>query len=53
MRLTWRDGLASVFVGVAALMYSVWVAGVGVFGLGIRGLAAWCLDSGWLHRSPR
>jgi len=46
MRLTWRDGLATVFVGVAALVYSLWLAGVGVLGLGVRGLGGVVLGLG-------
>lgn len=46
MRLTWRDGLATVFVGVAALMYSLWLAGVSVLGLGARGLGGVVLGLG-------
>ncbi len=46
MRLTWRDGLATVFVGVAALMYSLWLAGISVLGLGVRGLGGVVLGLG-------
>ena len=46
MRLTWRDGLATVFVGVAALMYSLWLAGISVLGLGARGLGGVVLGLG-------
>ncbi len=46
MRLTWRDGLATVFVGLAALMYSLWVAGVSVLGLGARGIGGMVLGLG-------
>ena len=46
MRLTWRDGLATVFVGVAALMYSLWLAGMSVLGLGARGLGGVVLGLG-------
>jgi hypothetical protein len=46
MRLTWRDGLATVFVGVAALIYSLWLAGISVFGLGVRGLGGVVLGLG-------
>jgi hypothetical protein len=34
MRLTWRDILATVFVFAAALLYSLWLAGIEVFGIG-------------------
>ncbi|MGZ6545658.1 MAG: hypothetical protein ACXVEI_10130 [Actinomycetota bacterium] len=37
-RLTWRDGLATVFVGLAALVYIPWLAGTKVLGMGVRGL---------------
>ena len=46
MRLKWRDGLASVFVGVAALAYFLWLAGIGVLGLGVRGLGSVVLGLG-------
>jgi hypothetical protein len=46
MRLTWRDGLATVFVGVAALMYFLWLAGISVPGLGVRGLGGVVLGLG-------
>jgi hypothetical protein len=32
MRLTWRDGLATVFVFVAVLLYVSWLAGMEVLG---------------------
>jgi hypothetical protein len=35
-----------VFVGVAALMYSLWLAGIGVLGLGVRGLGGVVLGLG-------
>jgi hypothetical protein len=38
MRLTWRDSLATVFVLVGALLYSLWLAGIEVLGLGPRGV---------------
>ena len=46
MRLTWRDGLATVFVGLAALMYSLWLAGISVLGLGARGIGGMVLGLG-------
>lgn len=33
MRLTWRDGIATVLVGVAVAVYWVWMGGTEVFGL--------------------
>ena len=32
MRLTWRDGLATVFVGVGVSAYALWEGGVTIFG---------------------
>jgi hypothetical protein len=32
MRFSWRDGLATVFVGVGTVLYLVWLAGVDVAG---------------------
>ena len=46
MRMTWRDGLATVFVLVAVLVYVLWLAGVEVFGLGVRGVGAVVLGLG-------
>ena len=46
MRLTWRDGLATMFVGVAALSYFLWLAGIGMLGLGVRGLGGVVLGLG-------
>lgn len=40
MRLTWRDGLATDFVTVAALLYLLWLAGIEPFGMGARGVGA-------------
>ena len=50
MSLTWKDGLATAFVGAAAVLYLLWVGGttvsgltgpraltVAIFGLGIGG----------------
>jgi hypothetical protein len=33
MRLSWRDGLATVFVVAAVLVYALWLADVEIFGL--------------------
>jgi hypothetical protein len=38
MRLTWKDGLATVFVAAAALVFAVWSAGGSVVGISGRGL---------------
>jgi len=46
MRLTWRDGLATLFVLAAVLLYALWLAGVAVFGLGVRGVGAIVLGLG-------
>lgn len=44
MRLSWRDGLATVFVGVGAGLYILWLAGIEV--AGPRVLAAVVLGLG-------
>jgi hypothetical protein len=44
--MTWRDGLATVFVLVAVGIYGVWLADVDVFGLGVRGIGAIVLALG-------
>jgi hypothetical protein len=46
MRLTWRDGLATVFVVIAALLYTLWRAGIEVFGMGAKGLGGMVLALG-------
>ncbi len=33
MRLSWRDGLATLFVGTGAVLYALWLAGVEVGGV--------------------
>jgi hypothetical protein len=38
MRLTWKDGLATVFVGLAVVLFVVWSAGAAVSGISGRGL---------------
>ncbi len=35
MRLTWKDGLATIFVGSAVAVYGFWMDAVEVFGLAI------------------
>lgn len=46
MRLTWRDGFATLFVLTAVLLYGLWLAGVAVFGLDARGVGAVVLGLG-------
>jgi hypothetical protein len=38
MHLTWKDGLATVFVGLAVVLFVVWSAGAAVSGISGRGL---------------
>ena len=38
MRLTWKDGLATVLVGAAVVVFAVWAAGGSVLGVSGRGL---------------
>lgn len=38
MRLTWKDGLATVFVAAAVVIFAVWSAGGSVVGISGRGL---------------
>jgi hypothetical protein len=48
MRLTWkRDGLASLFVVVAAAIYAVWVTETGLTGMSTRALGAAVFVLGW------
>jgi len=37
-RLTWKDGLATVFLAVAVVVFSVWSAGASIAGISGRGL---------------
>jgi hypothetical protein len=46
MRITWRDGLATVFVFTAVLVYALWLAGVEMFGVEARGVGAIVLGLG-------
>jgi hypothetical protein len=46
MRLTWRDGLATVFVLVAAILYALWLGGIEVLGMGVQGLGGVVLGLG-------
>ena len=49
MRLTWKDAVATVFVGAAAVLYVLWVGGETVaepwtpraLGVAILGLGVW------------
>jgi hypothetical protein len=47
MRLTWRDGLATLFVVGAAAVYGVWVAGAGTSGTSTRVIGAIVFGLGW------
>jgi hypothetical protein len=48
MRLTWkRDGLASLFVVAAALLYALWVTETGLTGMSTRTLGAAVFVLGW------
>ena len=38
MRLTWKDGLATVFIGLAVVLFAVWSAGASIAGISGRGL---------------
>jgi hypothetical protein len=47
MRLSWRDGLATLFVGVGAVVYALWLAEADVPGFsGVRPLAGLVLGLG-------
>jgi hypothetical protein len=45
MRLTWRDGLATLFVAAAAALYALWQTGAAVAVCLPECSARWCL--GW------
>ena len=48
MRLTWkRDGLASMFVVAAAVLYALWVTDTGLTGMSTRALGAAVFVLGW------
>ena len=48
MRLTWkRDGLASLFVVSAAVLYALWVTDTGLAGMSTRALGAAVFVLGW------
>lgn len=47
MRVSWRDGLATLFVGVGALLYGLWLAGAEVAGVsGTKAVGAIILGLG-------
>ena len=48
MRLTWRDGVASLFVAAAAVLYGLWLTGTAMTGTSIRVLGAVVFAFGWL-----
>jgi len=47
MRLTWRDGLATLFVAAAATLYALWQTGTAVAGMSTRVLGAVVFGLGW------
>ena len=47
MRLTVRDGLATVFVAAAAAVYLLWVTGAAMTGWSVRVAAAVVFGLGW------
>ena len=47
MRLTFRDGLAALFVGAAGVVYAVWATGTAMTGLSTRTVAAVVFGLGW------
>jgi hypothetical protein len=47
MRLTWKDGLASLFVGVAVVIYGLWLTEIGVPDMSTRALALIVFGLGW------
>ena len=47
MRLTVRDGLATVFVAAAAAVYLLWVSGAAMTGWSVRVAAAVVFGLGW------
>ena len=47
MRLTVRDGLATVFVAAAAVVYLLWVTGAAMTGWSVRVAAAVVFGLGW------
>ena len=47
MRLTVRDGLATVFVAAAAAVYLLWVTGAAMTGWSVRVAAAVLFGLGW------
>ena len=47
MRLTWKDGLATLFVGAAAVIYALWQTEAGMTGISTRALGAAVFALGW------
>jgi dipeptide/tripeptide permease len=47
MRLTWKDGLASLFVGAAVVLYSLWLTETAVPDMSTRALALVVFGLGW------
>jgi hypothetical protein len=48
MRLTWRDGVATVFVAAAGGLYALWLTGNGMAGTSTRVLGAIVFALGWV-----
>jgi hypothetical protein len=47
MRLSWKDGLATLFVAVATAIYSLWLSGAAFAGISTRAVGAIVLALGW------
>jgi len=47
MRLTWRDGVATVFVAAAAVGFGLWVTGIAIARASTRVLGVVILGLGW------
>jgi FtsH-binding integral membrane protein len=47
MRLTWRDGLATLFVAAAVVVYGLWVTGTAMSQVSVRVIAAVVFGLGW------
>ena len=48
MRLTWRDGVATVSVAAAGGLYALWLTGTGMAGTSTRVLGAIVFALGWV-----
>lgn len=48
MRLTWRDGVATVAVAAAGGLYALWLTGAGMTGTSTRVLGAIVFALGWV-----